>query len=145
MPVFQAIRPYKPADRAKALEFLKDERAIDSPNHRIVMDDAGRGLALWVKPDAGEEAYLGPVLVAPTVTDRTLFYRLVAATAQAALDEGFKRAYFTIHDSRLLKRLQRDFDVDPEPAGWEPNTGKVVQWDIHVDLADALRQLKAVT
>lgn len=139
-----AIRPYEEHDRKKALEFLKDSRAIDQAHHRIHVDDAG-GLALWMTPGAGEEAYLGPVLT--THGDRRLFYRLIAATAQAALDEGFKRAYFTISDPRLLRQLQRDFDIDPQPSGWEPNTNfqVPVQWDVHVDLADALRQLKRVT
>ncbi len=143
------IRPYRPADRAQVREFLGDERAIDSPSHHIfVLDEPdAKGVVLWVKPDAGEEAYLGPVLLSKGT--RRDFYRLAAATCQDALAHGFKKAYFTIHDAQLLALLKRSFRVDPVPSGWAPVTlagtgGEPVQWDIHVDLEDAWAQLQAV-
>lgn len=134
------VRPYEPRDRDLALALLKDPRAVDSPGHRIVVAEGTEGLALWLKPDAGEEGELASVLT-PT-GDRRLFYELAAAACRDAIDHGLTRGSFTIHDEQLLHRLQRDFRIDPTPSGWEPNTEHAVQWDVHVDLRDALQQLK---
>lgn len=141
----EAIRPFREEDRAQALAFLEDARAIDSPGHRVHVAEgeagAVKGVALWVKPDAGEEGYLGLVAVgAPGRWD--LFYRLVAAAAQDALDQGFRRGFFVVPNKGLLARIQRDFDVEPQPSGRDPVTGEPAQWRIHVDLEDALRQLE---
>lgn len=147
------IRPFREKDRERVLAMLGERRAIDSPSHRVqVLEEEGAvdGVALWVAPDAGDEGYLGPVALeagaGPGVTgDWRPFYRLVAACAREAGDAGLKRGRFTVRDRALLRRIQRDFDVQPEASGWDPATREPVQWDVHVDIPDALRQLERVT
>ena len=136
------VRPYEPRDRARVLELAKDPRAIDSPGPRIIVAEASAALALWVRPDAGDEGELGPV-IAPA-GDRRLFYRLVERACRQAIDEGLERGTFTLSDERLLRLLQREFRIEPQASGWEPATGRPVRWDVHVDLRDALRQLQEV-
>ena len=105
---------------------------------------------MWRLPDVGDEAFLGGVVVSrPDRWD--LFYGLVAAAARDALARGIRKASFTVSDRALLERLRRDFVIDPKPPAWEPlpagqagKTGRPLQWDIHVDLVDALQQLERV-
>ncbi len=151
------IRPFREEDRDRVLALLGERWAIDSPSHHLQVLEASTGstgleagvagVALWVEPDAGEEAYLGLVAVTagPAPGDWRPFYRLVAGCAREAVDRGFGRGYFSVHDRGLLGRIQRDFDVRPEPSGWDPATREPVQWEVHVDLQDALRQLERVT
>lgn len=136
------IRPYTPTDRAAALALLKNERAIDDQHHRIHISDDGTGLALWVKPTAGDIAYLGPVLT--QTPNRRLFYGLIRACVSEMVGEGFRRAYFVTHDSRLVTRIRRDFTVTVEVYGRNGKTQEPVSWRIEVDLADALAQLEVV-
>ena len=150
------IRRYAESDRKQAVGLLGDARAVDSPNHRLRVAEAagadgrpsGRlaGVALWVRPDAGEEAYLGAVIVAPEITATnarwSTLYQLLLSCARDAIQEGFTRAYFTILDAHLLARGRRDFTIEPQPSGWAPNTRRAVQWDVHVDLQDAIAQLE---
>ena len=141
-----AIRPFRDQDRAEVLTLVGDPRTIDSPGHHLhVAEDEGAivGAVVWLQPDAGDEAYLGSVTV--NVPDRwDLFYSLVRQTALDAQQRGFTKAVFTVHDPRLLRRLERDFIIDPQPSGWNPVTHEPVQWRVAVDLADALRQLERV-
>lgn len=138
------VRPYEERDRDDVLAVLGDARAIDSPCNRLFVasHSPSAGVAVWVKPDAGEEGYLGAVET--PAGGWKLFYQLVAAACEDAIAQGFRRGYFTVLDDKLLRRLERTFDIHPEACGWEPNTGRPVQWEVHVDLTDALRQLQAV-
>ena len=150
------IRRYAESDRKQAVGLLGDARAIDSLNHRLhvieELDAGGRpsgrltGVALWIRPDAGDEAYLGSVIVASEITATkarwSTLCQLLLACARDAIQEGFTRAYFTILDAHLLARGRQDFNIDPQPSGWAPNTRRAVQWDVHVDLQDAIAQLE---
>ena len=137
-----ATKPYEPSDRAAAIDALGDSRAVDQTSHRIVTAKAGAaaGLALWMEPGPGGEPYLGEVK--PPRDDRRLFYQLIEACAQDALDRGHQHASFTVHDARLLSLIQRDFNVEPQPSAWEPDSGQAASWEIRVDLQDALVQLR---
>jgi len=139
-----STRRYTAADRSAAIDQLGDRRAVDQAAHRLHVAEGGpaAGVALWVEPLPGRdsEALLGTVKVA--VEDRRLFYQLVAACAQDALDRGFERARFTVRDRRLLLRIQRDFIIEPQAIGRDPETGEAVEWEVSVDLQDALEQLE---
>ncbi len=137
-----ATRPYEQSDRTAAIEELGDARAVDQTSHRIVTADAGAaaGIALWIEPGRGGEAYLGEVKLPGD--DRRLFYQLIEACARDALDRGYQHASFTVHDARLLSLIQRDFSVEPQPAAWDPDSGQAASWEIRVDLQDALVQLR---
>lgn len=137
-----ATRPYEPSDRAAAIDGLGDARAVDQMSHRMVTADAGAaaGIALWIEPGPGGEPLLGEVKLPGD--DRRLFYQLIEACAQDALDRGHAHASFTVHDARLLSLIERDFIVEPRPAAWDPASGAAVSWEIRVDLQDALDQLR---
>ena len=139
-----ATRPYETSDRASAIEQLGDARAVDQTSHRIVMAAAGAaaGIALWIEPGPGGDPYLGEVKLSGD--DRHLFYQLIEACAQDALDRGYQHASFTVHDAQLLSLIRRDFTVEATPAGWDAENGRPVQWDIRVELRDALEQLQRV-
>lgn len=139
-----ATRPVTDAERGRAAAVLGDARALASPrSHAHVAEEGpGRGVALWLEPPpGGEEGCLGTVLVPPGPSPR-LFYDLALACARDALSRGVRRGYFTLKDAALLARIQRDFEVEPQAAGWEPVTGRPVAWEIHVDVEDAVRQLE---
>jgi len=137
-----ATRPYEPSDRAAAVDALGDTRAVDQTSHRIVTAEAGAnaGVAIWIEPGPGGEPHLGEVKL--PVDDRRLFYQLIQACAQDALDCGFQHASFTVHNARLLALIERDFIVEPRPAAWDADTGQALSWDVRVDLRDALAQLR---
>ncbi len=137
------VRPLTNKDRAQVLTLLGDPRTIDSPsNHLHVAEENGVvvGAVVWVQPSAGEEALLGAV--AAPAGRRDLFYELVKATAEDAVSRGFSKAIFTIRRPALLQRIERDFTITAEASGWNPTTHQPVQWDVHVDLKDALQQLQ---
>ncbi len=139
-------RPMTPNDRAAALALIGSRRAIDQPSHRVqVLDNAQAGAAVWIAPSVGNTALLGLVkLSAPaggTRIDRR-FYQLIDACAKQALAEGFTHATFTITDPRLLAQLERDFTIEPVPLG--TIDGQPLEWEITVELVDAIAQLAAV-
>ena len=139
-----ATKPYEPSDRAAAIDELGNSRAVDQTSHRIVTAKAGAaaGIALWIEPGPGGEPYLGEVKLPGD--DRRLFYQLIEACAQDALDRSYQHASFTVHDARLLSLIQRDFSVEALPAAWDPDSGQATSWEIRVDLQDALAQLRRV-
>lgn len=138
-------RLYRESEGARAAAVLGDARAVDAPDTHVHVSDAGPedGIAVWREPAAGEEAGLGAVIV-PAGTARQQFYRLVLACAEDALARGFPRGRFRVQDGRLLMLIQRDFAVEAPACGWEPNTGRPLEWEISVDLQDALAQLRKV-
>ena len=141
-----APRRCQPPDREAASALLGDIRPLDAPGcHTFVFGAASpTGAAVWIEPPgASDEAYLGPVLTLDGPPSRP-FYGLVLACADDALALGFKRAYFTIKDSSLLRLLQRTFRIDPVATGWEPLSGAPSEWEVHVDLPDAIQQLRQV-
>jgi len=135
------VRPYTQVDRAAAEALLGDARPLDAPeSHVHVADD---GIALWLDPPVGgDEPYLGPVLC-PAGPGRR-FYELVLACAKDALQRGYRRGYFKIKDPALLRVLQATFRIEPVAAGWLPESGRPAEWDVHVDLVDAIEQLRGV-
>lgn len=138
------VRRPTAADRSALIEHLGGARDVDQASHRIhvAADGAGQGVALWVEPGPGGEPLLGTVKAAPQ--DRTLFYQLIEACARDALDRGYERASFVVRDARLLSRIRRDFDVAPQAIGWHPDSGEPVEWEVLVELEDALAQLRRV-
>ena len=139
-----ATRPYETSDRASAIEQLGDARAVDQVSHRIHTAEGGptAGVAVWVEPGPGGEPHLGAVKIPSD--NRRLFYQLIEACAQDALDRGYQHASFTVHDAQLLSLIRRNFTVEATPGGWDPESGLPVQWDIRVELQDALEQLQKV-
>lgn len=147
MPTGETVSRFDENDRADVLALLGgDERTLDSPNHRVhVAKDGGQviGAVLWLRPDAIGETMLGAVTLSPgSEGNRPLFYKLIAACIQDAVDEGFQKGYATIRDAGMVALLDRDFDITVTESAWEPNTRTAVQWEIHVDLADVLAQLQ---
>ena len=138
-------RPYRESDRQRAAAVLGDAAFLQAAGSHAHVSESGAddGIAVWREPAGAEEPYLGAVIV-PAGAPRQRFYRLVLACAEDAQGRGFTRARFRLKDARLLARLRRDFTVDPRPCGREPNTGRPVEWEIVVELADALRQLARV-
>ena len=145
-PKTSAPRGYAPADRDVASALLGDSRPLDAAGTHVHLsgEQAVDGLALWLEPPVGvDEAYLGPV-IAPGIGPSRRFYELVFACANDALAHGYERGYFTIKNRGLLHLLERTFRIDPVAVGWEPNTGAAQQWEVHVDLTDAVEQLRNV-
>ena len=141
-----AVRPYAPADRAASAALLGDARPLDAPRSHAHLAGAGAvdSLALWLEPPAGvAEAYLGPVIT-PAPPKAGAFYELVLACANDASERGYERGYFTIKDAGLLRLLKRTFRIDPVATGWEPEGGSPSEWEVHVDLRDAVAQLHSV-
>jgi hypothetical protein len=139
-------RPLEPRDRERALDLLGDARTLDSPSSRIhVLEDEGvvSGAAVVSLPDVGDEAQLGAIAL-ETPGDLNAVYRLAAACARDALAAGFRRGTFILLDHRLLDLLRRDFTIDARPSGWDPVTARPLQWEVTVDLDDALAQLARV-
>ena len=137
-----ATRPYQPSDRTAAIAKLGDARAVDQTSHRIVVADAGpaAGIALWTEPGPGGEPYLGDVRLPGN--NLQLFYQLIEACAQDALDRGYEHASFTVYDATLLSLIQSDFTIEPQPTAWDPDSGQPASWEVRVDLQDALAQLR---
>lgn len=143
------IRPFEESDRAEALEFVHDSRAIDSDHqHLYVAEDGGDiiGVGLW-KYVGSDEAELS--LVTVSRDDRRTFFQLAAACCQGALDAGMSRGTFEIHDASLLALLERTFKITAVPCAWEPMTSLNVarvatQWRVRVDAWDAMAQLQGV-
>ncbi len=153
------IRPYdNTRDRASLLTWAVNKQSLDSPTNRILvldeLNDAGKptgllaGFVFWTRPDAGDEAYLGAVNVAMVqgsfAQRRRAFYELIRAAVQDIIADGFTRGFFSLFDERLLAQVDRDFNINSLPSARHPTTGQPVQWDIHVNLADALDQLNTI-
>lgn len=138
-------RPLEDADRPRAATILGDERALDAPDTHVLVAATGAddGIAVWREPAPGEEPELGSVMV-PAAAGREQLYQLALACAMDARSRGYARAHFRVLDERLLAQLERDFKIDPQPCGWEPNTGRAVEWEIEVELEDAIGQLGQV-
>ena len=146
------IRPYRSEDRARVRELLGVDPVVEAAGGlRVqVAEEVGTGVlgaVVYRLPEGGGDAQLGAVVSAlPERWD--VFYGLVRATAVDALSAGHKTAVFTVRDRRLLDKIAGDFRVAPEPCGWEPSTtderGAPVEWQVEVDLVDALAQLDAV-
>lgn len=139
------VRPFRDEDRRQVLALLGDARAIDSASSRlhVALEGGVEGVSLWIRPAAGDTPLLGAVtLKDPDRFD--LLYQLAAAACQDAIASGFTRGHFEVQQPALLRRLRRDFTIDPQPSGWHPVTGQPVQWDVEVDLQDALQQLQSL-
>lgn len=138
-------RPLEDADRGQAAAILGDERALDAPDTHVFVAATGAddGIAVWRESAPGEEPELGSVIV-PPAAGREQLYQLALACAMDARSQGYTRAHFRVLDGRLLAQLRRDFNIDSRARGWEPNTGRPVEWEIEVELEDAIRQLGRV-
>ena len=83
-------------------------------------------------------------MIAPGDGPGRVFYELALACANDAIARGYDRGYFTIKDHGLLRLLQRTFRIDPVAVGWEPEGGSPSEWEVHVDLRDAVEQLRSL-
>jgi hypothetical protein len=139
-----AVRTIQETERAQAAALLGESRSLDSKRVRALVHEQGpaAGLALWVEPAGGGEPLLGAVIT-PAGAGAT-FYELALACAEDALARGHRSASFRVKDALLLHEVQRTFHVEPVASGWTPRTGEPSEWDIRVDLPDAIGQLRAV-
>jgi hypothetical protein len=141
------VRPYREADRAATLAFLGDGRAIDAPRNHVFLSggDTPDGVALWAEPPerSAEPPHLGAVVTNAAGTNAR-FYDLVLACARDALDRGYERGSFTIKNRGLLRVLQATFRIEPVAVGWEAEGRMPAEWEVRVDLRDAVDQLDDV-
>jgi len=141
-------RPYAPADREAASALIGDIRPLSQPGcHAHVWGGEGvvDGVALWMEPPPGlDEAYLGPVVATGVISHGERFYELVLACATDALDRGYERGYFTIKDRALWRTLTIMFRIEPVPTGWETEGVQPREWEVHVELPDAIEQLRHI-
>ena len=139
------VRASQKTDSTKLDSLLGTKRGADDPNtYTHVLEDGGvKGAAVWIAP-AGGPAMLGAVSLVAGWEQKDI-YRLVLATAEAALKQGFKRAIFTLHSESLLRVIEQTFtNIDVRVVGIDPKTRKGVEWTVEVDLPDAIAQLKVV-
>jgi hypothetical protein len=139
------VRPIEDGDRQRAAAVLGGAAVLATGDTHVIVGPGGAddGIAVWREPAPGEEPELGPVIVPAAAGPRRL-YELALACAQDARARGYRRAHVRVLDERLLAQLERDFTIDARPRGWEPNTGRAVEWEIEVDLDDAVGQLERV-
>lgn len=140
------VRPFEESDRAVALEFLHDNRSIDSEGHYVRVAEENSqivGVAMGIVPSAGEEAWLGPVTLGPTA-HRDCFLGLIAALVEKAIDLGFTVGVSETESTQVVAYLRATFTLEGRPSAWEPVTRKPVEWRYKVNLPDFLEQLKAV-
>lgn len=139
------MRPIEDGDRQRAAATLGDAAVLDAGDTHVIVGPGGAddGVAVWREAAPGEEPELGSVVV-PATAGRRRLYELALACATDARTRGYRRAHFRVLDGRLLAQLQRDFAIEARPRGWEPNTGRPVEWEIEVDLDDAIGQLGRV-
>ncbi len=146
-PKTKPTRPYTPADHEAASALIGDVRPLGMAGchaHLSGGEGAVDGVALWLEPPPGsEEAYLGPV-VAPGIRLGLRYYELVLACANDALDRGYRRGYFTIKGRGALRDLTDAFRVEPVATGWETEGDRAREWEVHVDLPDAIEQLRNI-
>lgn len=144
-----SVRKATASDRTAILGLLgSDERTVDAPgNHLHVLVDGDQvvGAVVWHAPDAGP-AMLGQVSLADGRSEvEKDMYRLILATAEDALAQGFETATFTLKKPSRVTMIHRDFTTVLEESGWNPKTKKAVEWTWpNRDLVDAIAQLKAV-
>jgi hypothetical protein len=144
-PAARFRRP-RPEDREAASALLEDVRPLDASGCHVVVagEPLVTGVAVWLDPPpGGDEACLGPVMVSegrPSLS----FYQLVLACTEEARAAGYARGAFTIKDRGMLRLLRLTFRIDPVPTGWEPEGGSAREWEVHVDLQDAVEQLRGV-
>ncbi|MDP3768700.1 MAG: hypothetical protein U1B78_07545 [Dehalococcoidia bacterium] len=139
------VRAYQPEDRAEAVELLGDLRALDGPGRRVqVAEDpaaaSGRrlaGVATWSKAAGGGEGQFG-ALVVQEPGDRRLFHELIRACVAEAMVEGVTRGYATVREPGMVAELRWFLGVEPEPAGWDPETKRPVVWRFTVELGPLL-------
>ena len=143
----EAIRRFREEDRGAVSALLGDERAIDSPDHRLhVAEESGRviGLALGRAPDSGTEAQLGSiVLEEPTRWD--LFHRLLRALVEHAVGLGFTAGGAETGSRRMVRHLRQTFGLEPAVSARHPVSGVAMEWSYRVDLRAFLEQLERVS
>jgi hypothetical protein len=139
------LRPFEAADAEAARALIGDIRPLRAAGgHAVVSTKDGvlDGVALWFEPPAGsEEAYLGPV-IAPGVSPGLRFYEMVLMCARDAAGLGYLQGFFTVKDRGLLRMLTQAFRISPVATGWETEGGMPREWEVHVDLTDAIEQLR---
>ena len=137
------VRPYEATDREEARALVGGVRSVDDPhNHvHVAEGEQGRlaGAAVWHEPAAGAPGGLAVMLAGGSSYDTT--YRLVLACVEDAIARGHRAGTFCLQDPGLLRRLERDFTISPQPSGWR--RGRPVEWSVTVDLVDARAQLLA--
>ena len=137
-------RHYNASDRQVALAHIP-QKILDNRDSKLTVANTGpqAGWVRWIDPDNGSLPILAEIWV-PQPTNRKLFYRLIAFTAEWAIERGYKHAWFPITDIRVLTMVKRDFNVTVQVEAIDTATSKPSRWRIEVGLADALEQLQAV-
>lgn len=137
------VRRANPADREWISALIGGTAAIDANQNRIevVEDGADKAVAVWLSPDGEGVPILGAVLgVGPERRD--LIYAAVIAACEAALAAGHTRGQATIADQRMVTRLVRDLGLTATPVGRNVKTGKPGHWNIDIDLAEIVAELR---
>ena len=135
-----SIRPYRPTDDVDDL--VGDRAALTiAYNHAHVAQGFATitGLAIWHEPESG--APNGLFISLRSGGTPADMYALVEACVEDAIARGHTQATFTIYRRALLQQLQRDFTISAIVTGRRQRRG-AVEWDVTVDLADALDQLQ---
>ena len=120
----------------KAVLGVGADGAIDQKRHRIeVVEDGGdRAMALWLAKEHGP-AFLGPVLVDAKTERRDLFHAAIIAVCRAVLAEGYTRGRTRVADARIVRILERSYDIKLAPVGRKVATDAVGHWEIEIDPA----------
>lgn len=135
------IQPYEATDLDAAVALGIDSRGVDDSGmhlHVAKKDGAVVGVGVLLA-DSQSEAYLA--FIGTKVRDWPLMFQLAAACCQDAIDQGHIRGYFVIKSATLLERVKAEFDIKVEVRGRHPGNQEAAEWEIHVDLADAMVQL----
>lgn len=120
----------------------------DGRTYVYVIEKGGRVLAAacGAVPVAGDTALLGAVVM-PGGLNPVWFRQLVAALVEKAIALGFTYGESEVRadNTPMLRYLKREFDLDPEPCGWEPDTNWTVitGWRFRIVLAAFLAQLRS--
>jgi len=161
------IDKFQSSDREEIINLLKtipnltnitdiEEKTVDQDctHIHIAKDDNGKiiGGAVWMKPTEGDEAELMCIvteqgnfcntLLNPTGSFST-YYKLIVACIEDALAQGMTKGVFTIRNKTLIGTLKKTFNIKPIVRGVNLGEGDN-EWEVHVDLEDALTQVKGV-
>lgn len=137
-----SIRKLRRADKVDATIAALGKETLDSDANVLVHEDGGQilGAAVGLAP-GGDTAILGQIVTKRALraaSARTVFHELLTAHVKEAIELGYKYGEARIPEkfASIIKVVEQRYGVTPEPSGWEPNTGKPVEWTYRVNLLD---------